>query len=393
MKVVFYSNYLNHHQLPFCMEMYEILGDDFKFVATKPVPDERLSLGYNDLSTQYPFAINTYSNVRLYEEAFRLGEKSDVAIIGSAPRSFIKKRLESNKLTFYYMERIFKKGRHKILNPKILGNLLLNHVRYRRSFLYLLCASAYTSADFNLVGAYRDKSYKWGYFPEVKEYDLDSLIDNKKQNKVTKLLWVGRFLDWKHPDDTLKIASMLKRDKFNFSLDIIGKGPMETKLNEMIMEYNLQNEVQILGTMGPEKVREHMENANIFLFTSDFNEGWGAVLNESMNSGCAVVASHAIGSVPFLIKNKVNGLIYKNGDLDSLFNCVKSLLDNGNLQENLGRAAYETLLEEWNPKIAAERLLILSENLLNGKEFYFKEGPCSKAEIITQGFDMIDKNI
>lgn len=51
--------------------------------------------------------------------------------------------------------------------------------------------------------------------------------------------------------------------------------------------------------MKASEVRSYMEKADIYLFTSDFNEGWGAVLNESMNSGCAVVASHAIGSVPF----------------------------------------------------------------------------------------------
>ena len=49
-----------------------------------------------------------------------------------------------------------------------------------------------------------------------------------------------------------------------------------------------------------------MEKSEIFLFTSDKGEGWGAVLNESMNSACAVVASHAIGSVPFLLKDGEN---------------------------------------------------------------------------------------
>lgn len=55
------------------------------------------------------------------------------------------------------------------------------------------------------------------------------------------------------------------------------------------------------------KVREHMEDADIFLFTSDYNGGRGAVLNESMNSGCMVAASHAIGSVPFLLEDGKRG--------------------------------------------------------------------------------------
>lgn len=62
---------------------------------------------------------------------------------------------------------------------------------------------------------------------------------------------------------------------------------------------NLNDYVTFTGPVQSDKVRGFMERAGIFLFTSDRQEGWGAVLNESMNSGCAVVASHAIGSVPF----------------------------------------------------------------------------------------------
>ena len=50
MKITFYSNFLNHHQLPFCQEMVRKLGEDFKFVATEKIPLERLQLGYEDIN-------------------------------------------------------------------------------------------------------------------------------------------------------------------------------------------------------------------------------------------------------------------------------------------------------------------------------------------------------
>lgn len=387
MKITFFSNFLNHHQLPFCTEMYSIVGSDFKFVATEPVPEERINMGYYDMSTLYPFSINTYSSEDSYKQALELGNDSDIVIIGSAPRVFIQKRLKENKLTFYYSERIFKKGRHGLLNPQILAYLLLCHTRYRNKKLYMLCASAYTAADFNLVGAYKNKTYKWGYFPETKNYELNLLMNKKRENKIMKLLWVGRFIEWKHPDDAIKLASMLKSNNYKFSLDIIGIGPMELKLKDMIIKNNLQGYVTLLGSMSPEGVREHMENANIFLFTSDFNEGWGAVLNESMNSGCAVVASHAIGSVPFLIENKKNGLIYKNGDMNHLFDSVKGLLEEPNECIRFGKKAYCTLKERWNAEKAARRIIELSNSLLKDEKLRFKDGPCSKAEIISQRFD------
>lgn len=392
MKITFFSNFLNHHQLPFCKEMYAKIGDNFKFVATEPIPKERLNMGYHDMSNQYPFALNIYSSKKAYDYAIKIGNESDVVIIGSAPSVFVKKRIESNKLTFYYMERVFKKGRHRILNPKILGNLLLKHTQYRNKNLYLLCASAYTSSDLSLVGAYKNKAYKWGYFPEVKEHDLNQLFNFNKQNKIPKLLWVGRFLDWKHPDDAIKLGKILKDNGYEFTLDIIGTGPMETELKNMINRNNLFSEVKLLGSMRPEEVRVHMEKANIFLFTSDFNEGWGAVLNESMNSGCGVVASHSIGSVPFLIKNRVNGLIYKNGDINHLYENTKYLLDNKETCYKVGIKAYNTLQDTWNAKEAANRLTLLCKSLLENKQIYFDEGPCSKAENLNNNWFRRNRN-
>jgi len=383
MKVTFYSNFLNHHQIPFCNKMYEVLGDNFKFVATEKIPNERIALGFRDKSREYTYSINTYENVENEKLALQLGIHSDVVIIGSAPEKYIKNRLINNELTFRYCERVFKNGQWRIISPRAIKYLYSQHTKYRHSNLYMLCASAYAPIDFALAGAYKGKSYKWGYFTEFKKHNLEELF-LKKCKKEVEILWVGRFISLKHPEKAIEIARKLKKDNFKFKLKFIGNGELEIKLKSMVNEKNLLDCVEFLGSMPPENVRLHMEDANIFLFTSDYNEGWGAVLNEAMNSGCAVVASHAIGSVPYLIKNKENGLIYKYGDSQELFQCVKNLMENNELCEQLGKCAYKTLSQTWNAKVAAERLIILFESLIKGEPFDFREGPCSKAQIIKQ---------
>ena len=107
-------------------------------------------------------------------------------------------------------------------------------------------------------------------------------------------------------------------------------------------------------------------------------------MNEAMNSGCAVVASHEIGAVPFLIKNGENGIIYKDGDFEDLFSKTKKLLDDKEFCRNIGRKAYETMVGEWSPRIAAERLISVSEDILSGGKGMglYGSGPCSKAEIL-----------
>lgn len=127
-----------------------------------------------------------------------------------------------------------------------------------------------------------------------------------------------------------------------------------------------------------------MERAQIFLFTSDYNEGWGAVLNEAMSNGCAVVASHAIGSVPFLIQDRENGLIYENGNFNDIYKKVSLLLKNQELQKSYGIKAYNTIFSLWNANIAAERVLKLASEIINGNKEpdIFLDGPCSKAVTI-----------
>jgi glycosyltransferase involved in cell wall biosynthesis len=100
-----------------------------------------------------------------------------------------------------------------------------------------------------------------------------------------------------------------------------------------------------------------------------------------MNSCCAVVASNEIGSVPFLINNGVNGLVYQSGDLDMLFEKVKYLLDHPEEQLLLGQAAYQTIRMVWNANIAVDRLLQFAEKLLECGEHprLFEKGPCSIA--------------
>lgn len=384
MKVTFYSNFLNHHQIPFCNKMYELLGDKFKFVATEEISNERIMLGFADKSRNHTYAINTYENDESERLALQLGIDSDVVIIGSAPEKYIQDRLLAKKLTFRYSERIFKTGLWRIISPRTIKYLYKYHTKYRHDNLYMLCASAYAPRDFAIAGAYKGKTYKWGYFPEFKKHNLNELFLNKYKNEV-EILWVGRFISLKHPEKAIYIAERLKKDNFKFKMKFIGNGELDIELKALVNEKNLSDCVEFLGAMAPEKVRLHMEKANIFLFTSDYNEGWGAVLNEAMNSGCAVVASHAIGSVPYLIKNKVNGLIYKNQDSEQFFQCVRKLIEDNELCEKLGECAYKTLEHNWNANVAAERLLILCDSLIKGENYCFEDGPCSTAQIIKQG--------
>jgi len=317
------------------------------------------------------------------EECQSIINKADVVIYGSAPYALLADRLKKGKLTFKYSERIYKSG---CPYHKLPWHFILYSKKYRRyKNFYILCASAYASADFAKTFTFLKKAYKWGYFTEVKRHDINALIDSKQKGSI---LWVARLINLKHPEIAVEMARRLKRDGYVFNMKLIGNGELEGNIRSMIDKYSLGDCVHMLGAMRPELVRKHMEKSEIFLFTSDRNEGWGAVLNESMNSACAVVANGAIGSVPFLMKDGENGYIYRDSDIDDLYNKVKMLLNDSNERHRIGKNAYNTMIEEWNAENAANKFVALCKKMHSGeyRPFPYESGVCSRAEVLNDGW-------
>ncbi|MDO4940297.1 MAG: glycosyltransferase [Erysipelotrichaceae bacterium] len=379
-KVTFFSNYINHHQLPFSKEMVKLTDNNYFFVAQKAISEKRIALGYKNISNDYDFVVKTYENESELKKAYELAETSDYVIFGGNTQEdkYVIDRIKNNKITFEYSERLNKRKLSLYMYIKKYLNMMVYRGIYKKKQLYLLCSGGYVANDFKMFNMYQNKTYKWGYFPECIDYDIDELM-NKKNNDVVNILWAGRLIDWKHPEQAIKVACKLKEENIKFNLNIIGQGDMGEEIQKQIVDNNLSDCVNMLGSMPPEEVRKHMEQANILLFTSDYQEGWGAVLNEAMNSGCVCIASHAIGSASFLIKHNQNGLIYRNEDFEDLYKQVKSVINNKDKQKELGINAYKTIKETWNAKVAAERFLVLAKELENGNDTPYTEGPCSKA--------------
>lgn len=374
MKIVFVSNYYNHHQSAFSEAMSEKTGGEYVFIETSPMESERVAQGWT--RQELPaFVRQSYTDKAQYAECLRLINRADVVIYGNAPYEMIADRLKSGRLVFLYSERWYKQSFDWKKWPV---RVVRHHRRYGQyRHFYLLCAGAYVAKDCAKTFLFHNKAYKWGYFPQTKVYsDTDLLLSRKDSHSI---LWTARMIPLKHPEIPVRIAQRLVSEGCSFTLTMIGGGELATRIKDEIQRLQLSDYVRVLDAMSPEEVREQMEKSEIFLFTSDRNEGWGAVLNESMNAGCAVIAGSAVGSVPYLIRDGENGMTY--ADEEQLYQKVKLLLNDSRLRNALGREAYKTITGEWNARTAAERLLCLSEQLLSGShpaELY-ASGPCSQA--------------
>lgn len=374
-RVIFVSNYFNHHQAPFANAMDLLTEHQFTFVETIPMDTERKQMGWGQ-ERKPGYVFQAYER-ELQAKAKNMILEADAVIWGSCPFDLIKPRLKAKKLTFAYSERLFKEGKSGLAYWGRVVKYKQKLGRYQYPDHYLLCASAYAASDYNSIGLFKGRTLKWGYFPELKEYNISDLMSRKisaatagwKHPKAS-ILWAGRLIGWKHPDASIKAAYELKKKGYSFQLDIIGNGEMGQQLQQMIRELDLSACVTMLGAMPPEKVREHMEKADIFLFTSDQNEGWGAVLNESMNSGCVVIANQVIGSVPYLVRDGENGFVVKECNLvEEIVGYASRCMEDHQMMRQMGEAAYRTIRDEWNAQKAAEhlqRLVKINDNELQG---------------------------
>lgn len=373
MKIAYFSSVLNHHQIEFCDNMYHIHGDDFRFVSTMDIEQQRIDLGYK--LYERPYNLLMHKSTELKKEAEALFQNSDIVILGVFLEEWLQRRLKNNKITFLHKERLFKEKPSLYWRIRCQLFVMREYWPHRKRPFYMLAASAYASVDYNSLGAFKRKSFGWGYFPPMIHYTESQIIKNK-ENNVINIFWAGRMLDLKHPEYVLDVARVLIKEKRSFHIDMVGNGPLLEDVQNSVEEEGLSAYISVPGAVSPEDVRNYMEKANIYLFTSNREEGFGAVLTEAMNSGCAVIASETAGATNILIKDGINGLIYRNDSSTELQSKVLALVDDREMTDKLGLEAYRTISQEQNAKVAAERFSLIAEALMKGEKLpEYKSGP------------------
>ncbi|MEE0929159.1 MAG: glycosyltransferase family 4 protein [Acutalibacteraceae bacterium] len=371
MTIVFFSSVFNHHSMPLCDALNSLPNVNCYFVSTMEEEEQRKTLGYHGYNREY--VIEMWASEENRQKALKLALEADVMIAGVYPYEFLKKRLKKGKLTFICQERLFKFNATILQRARVWFYIFRKFTIFKNRPLYLLSIGKGTAKDYKSIGFYKDKSFNWAYFPPFLPQNIKDLMDKKQSNQV-EILFVGRMIALKHPEFSLKATKLLIEKGYNVHLTYVGTGPLEEELKKEAAL--LDSAVTFLGAMPPEKVREQMEKANIFTFTSNIYEGWGAVVNEAMNAGCALVADSAPGAVQNLIESGYNGLVYGEENFEEFFEKLESLVKNPHLTRKLGENAYQTIAESYNATVAAERFYMQCDALLNKKPLHkFTAGP------------------
>lgn len=123
----------------------------------------------------------------------------------------------------------------------------------------------------------------------------------------------------------------------DYEYHIYGRGKQEDSLKKYIRQKNLENSIKLKGFSN--EVHEKMKKAMIFV-SSSYYEGISNSVLEALSIGLPVVCTDCpIGGNRVLIKNKINGILVRNNDIDDMARALEKIAADDNFRMALSQNA------------------------------------------------------
>lgn len=165
------------------------------------------------------------------------------------------------------------------------------------------------------------------------------------------LLWAGRLRSDKGTHLAIKALAKLVHHYAITNLELIiagaGETDYQTFLQYLVRKERLGDFVTFLGQQQKAEMPALYRQADIFLFTSIWQEPFGRVLIEAMAAGTVVVGSTVGGASEILVENE-NSLTYPPGDVDRLAAQIARLIHAPDLRERLAQRGKVVALEQFD---------------------------------------------
>lgn len=162
-------------------------------------------------------------------------------------------------------------------------------------------------------------------------------------NRGPRVAFAGGFFGWQGLEGLIRAFAAVRPSVPEAMLLLIGDGPLESELRNLVSGLDCEESVRFLGTMPQQRVVEILCGCDIGVQLYEKRAEYvGMKLFEYMAAGNAVVVT-APARRHDLIEDGKNGLVILPGDQDGLVQALYTLLTNEQLCQRLGRAARQTV--------------------------------------------------
>lgn len=212
---------------------------------------------------------------------------------------------------------------------------LFFRLRYAGKIRFLLITSGKGIDWYRSVGFSDSRLFPWAYFTENITISAQTNFNHLASSKPDKL-FVGQI---NHRKNIISLVKVCKLNKEYFgTFNIIGTGPLEDQLKMLIKD---EIQIKFLGSLSNEIVHKYMQIADLLILPSIF-DGWGAVVNEALQSGTAVITSENCGASD-LLDGEIRGEMFTFSGANTLDIVLRKWLAKGKILPE-----HRTRIKQWS---------------------------------------------
>ena len=201
---------------------------------------------------------------------------------------------------------------------------------------------------------------------EKRIFVIPNCIKNEEQIKgdrnTSQFIYLGRLVFYKNIEIILRAFKIVSKEFPNSTLVIVGDGPHKEKLQELVRNLDIANNVTFTGYVTPLQKKKLLAESNALLFPS-LIEGFGLVMLESFQQNTPVIVSD-IAPMSEIIENKQTGLLIDPHKEEKWADAITNFIRNPQESERLGKNGKLILNTKYNQKLFYENLIKMYEYLL-----------------------------
>ena len=182
----------------------------------------------------------------------------------------------------------------------------------------------------------------------AQEYIPQKIKIRKKMGISEKnvILFIGNLIPKKGPMILLKAFSLFVKKNNDTRLIVVGEGALKKEMEVFASTNKIKNKITFLGFLNQQQVPEAYAITDFAVFPSQSNETWARAINEAMVFGLPIIASKKVGAIGDIVKDKINGFVIEENNVNGFAEVMGKLVVDSNLREKMSEAS-KKIINHW----------------------------------------------
>jgi len=182
--------------------------------------------------------------------------------------------------------------------------------------------------------------------------DIERFLPTRKKTHIKNIGMAARLTNTKDHKNLIYAFSLLLKSNPDCLLKIAGTGDLEDKLKNYASELNIANSVQFLGLLNENEMIGFYQNLDLYVHAT-YSETLSTSIIQAMSCALIVITSD-IENNRALIENSKDGLLYEDGNSDSLYSIMVKIVNSYDKYNHIEEKARNKIEQYYSNKTMAK---------------------------------------